>query len=160
MDLEIGQVLTQIVAFLIMLWILKRFAWKPLLGIMEERRDKIKAEFHSIDDQKREIQRLTNEYNDKLKQIEFEAKAKIQEAVNQGNELARQIQAETQQQAKAILNKAQDDVQKEIAKAKIHLKNDLVNMTIAATEKMLNEELDTKKQKKLLAEFVEQADFE
>jgi len=159
MNVEIGQVLTQIVAFLIVVWVLKKFAWKPLLSVMEERKNKIRAEFDSIEEQKKNIQTLTDNYNEKLKDIEAEARFKIQEAVNDGRRISQEIQAEARNQAKEILTKAQAEVEREIAKAKIQLKNDLVNMTIAATQKIIQERLDGDKHKKLIADFVEQAEF-
>jgi F-type H+-transporting ATPase subunit b len=159
MNLEIGQILTQIVAFVIVLWILKKFAWKPLLSVLEERKKKIKSEFDSIEEQKKKIQTLTDEYNEKLKGIEAEARVKIQEAVKDGRKISQEIQAEARSQAKEILNKTKDEVEREIAKAKIQLKNDMVNMVIAATEKIIKEKLDAEQHKKLIADFVEQAEF-
>ncbi len=52
MNIEISQVITQIIGFLITVWLLKRFAWKPLLSMMDERRQKIKDEFQRIEDEK------------------------------------------------------------------------------------------------------------
>jgi F-type H+-transporting ATPase subunit b len=156
MDIELRQILTQIIAFLLMLWILKRFAWKPLLGIMEERKQKIQSEFEAIETEKMEIQHLTNEYQDKLRQIEAESRAKIQEAIKQGNDIALQIQNDAQKQAKSILNKAQSEIEKELMKSKVQLKNELIEMTMTIAEKMIHDNLNTAKQRKLIAEFVDQ----
>ena len=52
MDLQWQLLVTHIVGFLITLWILKKFAWRPLLGIMEERRNRIKEEFDKSDKEK------------------------------------------------------------------------------------------------------------
>jgi len=159
MSLEIGQVLTQIVAFLIVVWVLKKFAWKPLLSVMEERRKKIRAEFEGIEEQKKKVQTLTEEYQEKLKGIEAEARAKIQEAVNEGRKISQEIQTEARAQAREILDRTKEQVEREIAKAKIQLKNDLVNMTVAATEKIIKEKLDAQKHQKLIEEFIDQAEF-
>ena len=159
MNLEIGQILTQIIAFIIVVWILKKFAWKPLLLVMEERRKKIKAEFEGIEEQKKKIQALTEEYQERLKGIEAEARIKIQEAVKEGRKISQEIQAEARNQAKEILSKAHSEVEREIAKAKLQLKNDLVNMTISATQKIIQERLDQEKHRKLIADFVDQAEF-
>lgn len=159
MHLEIQQILAQVIAFMIMVWVLNRYAWKPLLRLLEERRDKIYTEFQSIDDQKKEIKKLTEEYNIKLKGIEAEARQKIQEEISKGREIAEKIQKEAHTQAQGILTKAQSDVEREIAKAKIQLKNDLVDLVITSTQKVIQEKMQDKdKQKALIGEFIEQVE--
>ncbi len=159
MNLELEQILTQIVAFLAMLWILKKFAWKPLLDVMEERRQTIQSEFDSIEEQKKEVKRLTNTYNAKLDEIEAVARATIQEAVKRGEQVAQEIEQETRERAAMILNKAQSEMEEEIAQAKKKLKQDLVKMTLAATEKIIQEKLDPTKHQKLIEDAIETADF-
>ena len=154
MNLEISQILSQAVAFLITIWVLKRFAWKPLLGIMEERKKKIKSEFDEIKHQKEEVLKQAQEYNEKLAHIETRARIRIQEAVQEGIKIAQEIQNEAHNQARNILNKAQDEVEREVEKAKVQLKNNLVNIAMAAAQKIIREKLDQEKDKKLIAEFV------
>lgn len=48
MEVEVGQVVSQIIAFLILLAVLKRFAWGPLLQLLEEREERIRSEFDTI----------------------------------------------------------------------------------------------------------------
>ena len=159
MKLEISQVLLQMVAFLIMLWILKKFGWKPLLDLLNERRQKIQAEFDSIDEQKKQVSDLADEYHEKLKGIDAEARRKIQEAVLEGQKIAVGIQQETQANAKEIIEKAKEEVSREIANARTHLKNDIVDLAVAAAEKILKEKIDASKHTKLISEFVEEAEL-
>jgi F-type H+-transporting ATPase subunit b len=153
-NLEISQILSQVIAFLITVWVLKRFAWKPLLGLMEERQKKIKSEFDEIKNQKEKMRRQAQEYNEKMAQIETQARIRIQEGVQEGLKVAREIQNEAHKQARDILNKAQEEVEREIEKAKVQLKNNLVNIAIAVTQKIIKEKLDSEKDKKLIAEFI------
>jgi F-type H+-transporting ATPase subunit b len=159
MNLEIEQILTQIVAFLAMLWILKKFAWKPLLNVMEERRKTIQSEFDSIEEQKKEIKKLTQTYNAKLNEIEATARATLQEAAKRGEQIALEIEQETRERAAMILNKAQAELKSEIAEAKKQLKQDIVKMAVTATEKIIQEKLDPKKHQKLIEDAIEMADF-
>jgi F-type H+-transporting ATPase subunit b len=158
-NLEISQILSQVIAFLITVWVLKRFAWKPLLGIMEERQKKIKSEFDLIDDQKEGIRRLEGEYNEKLANIDTKARIKIQEAVQEGHRIAQEIQDDAHNQARQILNKAQAEAEREIEKAKVQLKNDLVNIAIGATQKIIHEKLDPEKDKKLITGFIDSVEL-
>src|SRR4051794_40652995 len=113
MDLDTKQIISQIIAFLIMLWILKRFAWKPLLQIMEERRQHIKAEFEAIDQQKLDIKKLQAEYAATLKGIDAEARARLQEGVNEGRKIAQEIQQSARLQSQEIIKKAHDEINEE-----------------------------------------------
>ena len=155
MQLEISLIISQILAFLITLWILKRFAWKPLLKILEERKKKIQSEFSSIEEKKRENQALAELYTSKLKGIEEEAKSKIAEAIEAGKKTAQQIHEEAHNQARAILQKAKVDIENERIKAHMELKNTLITLIIDTTQKLIHERLDAEKDKKLIADFIE-----
>lgn len=160
MKIEIGQIIAQIISFLFMLWILKKYAWKPLLSIMEERKNKIQSEFGWIEEQKKEIEKRDKEYKEKLKGIDVQARAKIQEATKEGQQIAQKLQREAYDQAKAIIAKTQVDLKSEIQKAKRQLKDDLVKISLAATQKIIQDNLNVEKQTKLVEEFVEQGRFD
>jgi F-type H+-transporting ATPase subunit b len=159
MDIEITQVLTQALAFLIMLAVLKRFAWKPLLGALEARRASIQEAYEAIERQKDEIQKLQDEYTQRLNAIEELAKKKIQEAIRQGQSQASTIQEEAKVEARAMLTKARGDITQEIDKAKKQLRDDVASMAIEIAEKVIQSELDPTKHRKLIAESMEKAGF-
>lgn len=159
MNLEISQVLTQIVAFLIMVWILKKFAWKPITDLLDERKQLIQSEFDSIDQQKKKVEMLTEEYQGKLRGIEAESRKHIQEAIVKGRELAHEIEQDTRAKAVIILNKAQAEVQKEISEAKEQLKKDVINLSMNAVEKIIHEKLDPQKDQKLIEDSLKKAEF-
>ncbi len=159
MRLEISQILLQMVAFLLMLWILKKFGWKPLLDLLKERRDKIQAEFDLIDNQKKDVSMLAEEYQEKLKGIDAEARRKIQESVLEGRKISMEIQQETQANAREILEKAREEMSREISNARTQLKNDIIVIAVAAAEKILQEKIDGSKHTKLISEFIEEAEL-
>lgn len=157
MSLDISQVIIQIIAFLIMLWVLKKFGWKPLLDVLHERQQKIQSEFDSIAEKKEDVKKIAEDYQHKLREIDAEARHKMQEAVVQGREIAEKIQEEAKINAKELLDKVKIQVDKEMAKAKNQLKDELVKMTTLLTEKILQEKMDLSKQQKLITDFVEEA---
>jgi F-type H+-transporting ATPase subunit b len=159
MNLEIGQIISQIFAFLIMLWVLRRFAWKPLLNLLEERKRKIQEEFDSIEAEKKQIENLKSTYGQKLKEIDATAKAKMQEEVERGRKVAQEIEEDAHKQASLITAKAQENISREQEEAKEQLKHVLVNLTIKATEKILKESLDSDTSKKIVASYVDKINF-
>jgi len=155
MDLQWQLLVTHIVGFLITLWILKKFAWGPLLGIMEERRNRIKEEFDKIDKEKEEVDRLTAEYQDKLKGIEAERRVKIIEAVNEGKKMAEEIKASAREEGKNIQARARADLERDVAKAKVQLKNEMITITMTAAEKIIDEKLDDEKHRQLIGNYID-----
>ncbi len=154
MNIEIAQVITHIIGFLITVWLLKKFAWKPLLSMMDERRQKIKDEFQRIDDEKAKAAQLKSDYENKLKNIESERRQKISEAVNEANKIASEIKAGAQTEARGIVARTAEQLDRDIAKAKVLLKEDMVNITMSAAEKILHEKLDEKKERQLIDKFI------
>ena len=152
---ELPQLITHAVGFLITFWVLKKYAWKPLLNLMEERRNKIEQEFNDIELEKEKAAQLMVEYETKLKEIDSERRASLVEAVNEGKKIAKEIEAFARVEALSKSEKAQADIERDVAKAKVQLKSDMVNMTITAAEKIINEKLDDAKHRELIGGFLD-----
>jgi F-type H+-transporting ATPase subunit b len=155
MDLQWQLLVTHAVGFLITLWILKRFAWGPLLAIMEERRNKIVDEFGKIEEEKENAAKLTAKYEGKLKGIESERRAKIVEAVSEGKKVAEEIKAAARDEGKAIQTRAKAELEREIAKARVQLKEEMIEITMTAAEKIIRERLDDAKHRELIGNFID-----
>ncbi len=152
---DLPQLLTHAVGFLITLWLLKKFAWGPLLNLMEDRRNKIRDEFETIENEKMRVDQLTTDYENKLKDIDAERRAKLVEAVDEGKKIAEEIKAEARNDARKTVEKAKEDLERDVAKAKVQLKNDMVAITIAAAEKLVGERLDDAKHRELIGNFID-----
>ena len=149
------QALTHAFGFLITVWVLKRFAWGPLLSLLEERRNKIADEFKAIEDEKAKTAELTADYEAKLKEIDAERRARLVEAVNVGKKIAEEIKTSARDEVKVINAKAKADLVRDVAKAKVQLKNDMVAMTVTAAERIINEKLDDAKHRELIGNFID-----
>jgi len=154
MNLVWQQVLTQIVGFLIVLWVLKRFAWKPILTLLEERRQKIKSEFDEAARRKEAANQLLASYEAKLKEIDAAARAKIAEAVSEAQKIAGEIKEEARREGRESVVRSQAEIQREIAKAKVQLKEDMVAISLMATEKIISQRLDEPGHRRLIDDFL------
>ncbi|MFH1687114.1 MAG: F0F1 ATP synthase subunit B [bacterium] len=152
---DLPQLITHAVGFVIFFLVLKKFAWVPLLSLMEERRKKIAGEFKTIDDEKAKVEQLTTQYEGKLKDIDQERRAKLVEAVDDGKKIAEEIKAAARAETKAAGEKAKQELERDVAKAKVQLKNDMVMMTIAAAQKLIGEKLDDDKHRRLIGDFID-----
>jgi len=153
---DIRQVLTQILGFLLMVWILRRYAWGPVIGMLEARREKIAGEFKEADRQKVEALELKARYDTELKGIEAQARQRIQDAVAEGQRVAAEIKSQAHQDAAARLERAADDIAREREKAKEILKEQVINLSLRTAEKILRQKLDDPAQRRLAGEFIDE----
>ncbi|CRX38932.1 F0F1 ATP synthase subunit B [Estrella lausannensis] len=158
--IELKQVISQVIAFLLMMAILKRFTWKPLLAILEERRAKIRAEFDEIANKKEAAEKLKEEYRNKMADIENSKNRELQEAHKKAKELAKEIQLEALGQAKGIVNKALLDAEREAMKVKEDMKNEVAKMAVAIAEKLIVKKMDQEKKQELVAELIKEVKFD
>lgn len=153
---DIRQVLTQILGFLLMVWILRRYAWGPVIGMLEARREKIAGEFKEADRQKAEALGLKARYDTELKGIEAQARQRIQDAVAEGQRVAAEIKSQAQQDAAGRLERANDEIAREREKAKEILKEQVISLSLRTAEKILRQKLDDPAQRKLAGEFIDE----
>src|SRR5690349_17967333 len=112
----IPEMATQLLGFLIVFFILKKFAFGAILGIIDARRQKIADEFSGIEKTKHGLESLEKDYRARLDKIEQEAREKIQEASKIGQGLAKDIQEAARIDAKKLFERTQSDIEQEIAK--------------------------------------------
>lgn len=155
MKIEIDQIITQIISFLIILWILSRYAWKPLLKLLDERKNKMKSDWDAIDEQRKQVENLTLEYQKKLKQLDAQAHEKMAQVVEEAKVQAQAIQEQAHQQAREILIHAQEDLQKEILQARVTMKKELIEMALNATEKVLQRNVDKDAQTQYVSDLLD-----
>jgi F-type H+-transporting ATPase subunit b len=147
---------TQILGFLIMLWALRQWAWGPLVGMLEARRQKIAEDFRAAEQAKTEAAELKLGYEQKLRGADGEARQRIQDAVAEGNRVSSEIKAQAQAEAAQRLERALDEVARERDKAREQLKEQVVKLSIRTAEKILRQKLDDPAQRKLAAEFIDE----
>ena len=155
---DIQQVISQAISFLILLVLLKRLAWKPLLSMLDQRRARIEEDLRRVAQQKDELERLQQEYSKRLGAIEAEARTKIQQAVLEGKQISMEIQDQARAQGLALVEKSKETIELELAKAKVTLRNQLAAITMGAVERILHEKLDAEHDKRLVESVIEQLD--
>ena len=157
MDIDFGQIITQIIAFLLMLWVLKKFAWGPLMDIMDSRSNGIKEEFAKIERENEALKQREHACELQLLAMEEKGREIIEEAVKQGRQVAHEIQQDTQLKAKDIIKRAQEETKRELAKTKERLKIDLVHLGISIFEKLAKTKLSEKDNEALTEKLIDEA---
>ena len=150
---EIGLIFWTTIVFLLLLIVLKKYAWKPILAAVDERNKSIEDALKAADKAKKEMLSL----NTDNERILIQAKKERDALLKEGREIKDNIIAEAKDKAKIeadkILITAKEQINNEKMKAITELKNQVASMSIDIAEKILKSELsDKNKQKELIAE--------
>jgi F-type H+-transporting ATPase subunit b len=151
-NIHLGEVVVQLVAFVLVFLTLKSLAWKPLMQSMETRRTTIQNELDRIEKAHKEIEALKAEYASHLQKIEDEARNKIQSAIDEGRRIAKDIQDKARTESQASFDKAKENLDLEINKARLTLRREIADLAVSTSERVLNEKLssDQAQQAKIL----------
>lgn len=152
----LAQFVVNILAFLLLLLILKHFAWGKLLTMIDERKLKIEKGFREIDEAKGELEKLKSRYEEHLGRIEAEARSKIQEAMGEGRRIAMEIEEEARTHARSTLEKAKETIGMEMDKARSELKEQVVDLAIQITHKVLEKHLDEETDRRMIEGFIQE----
>lgn len=150
-DFSFGLFIWQIILFLLLLFLLRKFAWKPILNAVNDREEGIQKALASAEDAKKEMQNVTADSERLLKEARAEREAMLKEA----REIKDRMIADSKEQAKVegdkMLKQAQAAIESERKAAVADIKNQVAELSVAIAEKVLKEQLSNKdKQLKLV----------
>lgn len=152
---KIPQLITQVIGFLIFVWILRKYAWGPILDMLDERRGKIDGDYEAAEKNLADAEELRGEFELKLADIKVIEREKVQESVKRGEEMADGIVAKARSQADDARAKAEQDIELESHKAQLELRDSVVAMALGAAEKVIGEKLDGDLHRKLIQEYID-----
>jgi len=156
--LDIKDIVAQTVCFLLLFFLLRKFAWKHILALLDERRERIAGEFRGIEELRREAEAQKQEYARKLGQIDALAQARINAAVQEAERLAQEIALNAGKESQKLIESAREQISHEIVKAREELKESLVDLAIGATEKIISEKLSRQEEEKIVADFLHEVE--
>jgi len=150
-----GLIIWTIITFLVLLFILKKVAWKPILNLLHEREETIANSLQKAEDAKSEAERLLKEHSEKIAKAEAES----QRIINEGRQLAEKIKENMTIEAKTVADKitkeAKADIEKSRQAALSSIKNEISNIAILAASKIISENLNEKIDKKLVDKMID-----
>ena len=140
---DFGVMILTVCNFLLLVYLLKRFAWNGLIGALEKREEKISADVKKAEVDRLAAEKLKQELDEKLAQISAEASQKMQEAVKLGQAQSAELLAQAQQQAAQLLAQAKDQRTAEKNQALADVRNEIVQTAVLAAQKVLQEQIST-----------------
>ena len=140
--------------FIVFLFLVRGAFNTIILPPMRERRERIKAEFDRIEQEKAEVGRIRQEYEAHLKRLDAESRQRIQEAVAEGQRVAAEIREGSRKEAQEMITRAREEIALERDKAQATLRNEVADLAVEIAGKLIHEELTPEKHRKLVDEFL------
>jgi len=152
---ELSQLITHIVGFLIALLILKKYAWGQVLKMLDDRREKIDGDLRTAEQTMENAKKDQEDLRLQLKEIDATARAKTLEAINEARGIAADIKEDARADGNKLVERARQEIEREKAKAKVELKNTVVRLAVMGAEKLLSERMDDERNRKLVLDFID-----
>ena len=150
--------LAQMVNFAILLFILKRFLYKPILKVLEERKNKIATSMKQSEQIQKKFEELDAKQQEILDNARNESAQIIDAAKSEAKTLANQIQIEASNQAQQALKRAQETLALEKQKMISEAKKEIVSVVTSATQKVIGKMMTKKDNDRLVTEAVNETE--
>jgi F-type H+-transporting ATPase subunit b len=138
---ELGLIFWQLVIFLLVLFLLAKFAWKPILTALSEREEGIESALRLADQAKLEMQQLKAGNEKLLAEARLERDKMMQEAQNMANQHRESEKARATAEANQIIQRAREEIQTEKNAALAEVKNTAAKLSLDIAERILRREL-------------------
>ena len=151
-DFSLGLFFWMAVLFLALLFLLKKFAWKPILDSVNEREEGIKDALNAAEEAKKEMQNLQADNEKLLKEARAERDALLKEAREIKDKMISDAKDEAKEVATKLIENAQASIEQEKQAALSELKNQVAELSIGIAETVVKKELASKKDQLKLVE--------
>ncbi|MDD5489734.1 MAG: F0F1 ATP synthase subunit B [Candidatus Moranbacteria bacterium] len=142
--------IAQIVNFLVLLFILWKFAYGPVLAMLEKRQKKIEKGLADADEAHKKLAESEEKQKQILRKAREDAKGIVENARLQAEKSKAEIAVEAKAQAEKIISGARIEIETEKAKSIAEIKSEIGGLVVAATEKIIGEKMDERKDKELV----------
>ena len=148
----------QILNFLILLFILKKFAYKPLLAMMESRRNKVISDLENAEKSRLAAEQLRADYEKQLAQVRVEAQVILDRANKIATETREEILTQARAEQERLLTAARDQIAREQQKALAEVRSEVANLSILVATQILGASMDSNKDKAIIENVLSKLD--
>ncbi len=152
-----GDIIFQLFAFLVLLALLKKFAWGPLMGIMKEREQHVANEIDAAEKNRKEAEAFLNEQRDEMKRVRQEAKAMLENQKQMADQKGQELIEAARIESERLKEAATAEIKRERESAVASLREQVASLSVMIASKVVEKELDERAQKQLIDEYLDQA---
>lgn len=151
-----GDIVFQLVIFIVLLALLKKFAWGPLMGIMKQREEFVVNEMEAAEKSRLEAAKLLEEQRALLKEARVDAQNLMEKAKAQGDAQRETIIADAKQDAERLKNSALLEIEQQKEKAVAAIRDQVTSLSVLIASKVIEKELNEKDQEKLIHDYIQE----
>ena len=157
LGINIGSLIAQLVAFIILLLVLQRWAFPVLTKTLDERQAKIREGVENAEKAGQALKDAEKRVEGLMNDARAESQRVIASATNAAERLKADIEQQAQQRGREIEQQASRRIEQQIAQAKAELRAHVADLSIAAAERVIGQSLDSATNRRLVDEFVSQS---
>lgn len=150
--------IAQVLNFFILLFILKKFAYKPLLDLMEARRQRVVSDIENAEKNRVASEELKAEYEKQLAEVKHEAQVIMDKANKLANETREEIIAQARAEQERLIEAARDQIAREQQKAMMELRNEVASLSMLVATQIVGKSMDEQKDKQIIADVLSKLD--
>jgi F-type H+-transporting ATPase subunit b len=152
-----GDILFQLVMFIILLALLKKFAWAPLMGIMQQREEHIASEIEAAEKSRVEANQLLEQTRAEVKTARLEAQNTIENAKKLGEEQKAEILAAARTESDRLKESAKLEIAQERDNAMNLLREQVAALSVMIASKVIEKDLSAADQEQLINQYIQEA---
>jgi len=149
-----GLIIWTLVTFLVLLFILRKIAWKPILTALDNREKEIEDSISKAEQARDEARKILEENQANLAKVEGESKKIIEQSRTYAENLKEQMLKDSKKQAQKIIEDAATEIERKKNAAFEELKNQIAEISVNAAEKIMKENLDSEKNKTIVNKYL------
>jgi len=153
-----GLFIWTILTFLVLVALLARFAWRPLLEALERRQAAIAKSLDDAQRARQELERLQRESAEMMRQARVEAEAIISRSRSDAEALREELKQKSRAEAAAIVKNAEKQIQLETARAIQQIRNETIDLSVAIASKILRRQVSKEDHEGLIEETLKQVE--
>ncbi|MDA3807735.1 MAG: F0F1 ATP synthase subunit B [Thiomicrorhabdus sp.] len=134
--------LIQMIAFMLLIWLVNKVLWAPLSKLMEDRQKKIADGLSAAEKGKHELELAEQKAKDVLKDAKTQAQNILGQAEKRGSEIVEDAKVKATEEAGRIKASAQAEIEQEVSRAREDLRKEVASIAISGAEKILGKEVD------------------
>ncbi len=152
--IELKFFLTISIGFLVLFFVLKTYAFGPIFGMLQARQDKIRGDLDDAEARRNEMVALQKQYEERLAQIEDEARDKIQEATRQAQVAREDLLEKARAEAQAIVERARGEIVREQEIANAEMRNQIAQLSTQVAGRLIKQTLDPNAHARLIDDII------
>jgi len=157
LGINVPTLITQIVTFIILLVLLRVFAYKPLMRMLDERSKRVKDSMEQAEAIKAQSAKAEEELKKQLEQASREGQERIARAVKAGEEVKQKAQEDAKKEAEKLITRARAEIQQERDDAIAGVRREFADLTVLAAGKVIEKTLDKEEHRELIEKVLEES---